>query len=459
MKRHCVATQCLLISMLAIAPAIGQAGIETEAAALERAGAGMARSISEAARGTSLGIGPSGAWLLGSFLPKGKSVGIAQAVKKGSRYAFCGATSGDGSVLGIQVRGADKKLISESRGTAPYVQFSPEADGDVAIWIRLVEAPAPAPAMLALLSDSGVPVKTDAIQPLFNSLGARVRSVGGSKGTLLHPKQDWSIIGSIMSSSRNTILSGLHYGGGAIRAVAVAQPGARNLDMAILDGDRKPVKADNGPDATPQVAAETDAETGYALKLDLVAGPPQTLVLAAVLRDGGSGAATAGAGSDTKPPAQSGATGADLRVATVVPDHLFGLADGATLAYGIWHIRRVKDSVCLTPPDAKFTLEVWEGSNGYLTMRENGETYVWHAVGARVSGKFDITPDEVAEARPTARLAEKNGACRKWLYRFTDQGIELENTDIKVLYTILKDRAEMIHLKNGERIVLPAKLP
>lgn len=459
MKRNCVAAQVLCAALFVISPALGEDGIAGEVGSLERACAGLSRSISSAVRGTNLGISPSGAWLLGAFLPKGKQVGIAQSVKKGSRYAYCGATSGEGAVLSVQVRGADKKLLSEARGAAPYVQFTPEADCDIAVWVRMVDTPAPAPAMLAMLREGGTALNTEALGPLFTRLGERITTVGGGKGSMLHAKQDWSILGTSMSTTRNTILNGLHYGGETIQAVAVAQPGARNLDLALLGEDKKVLQADTRKDATPHVTAAAEPEAGYSLRLDLVDGPPQTLVLAAVISGGEATSGLAGGDAGPKPTGSPAGVGGNLAVATVVPDHLFGLADGATVAYGIWHLRRVADSVCLTPPDAKFTLEIWEGSNGYVVMRENGETYIWHAVGARVSGKFDIPPDAVAAAKPTARVAEKAGTCRKWVYRFSDQGIELENTDIKVTYIILKDKAEMIHIKNGERTVLPVKPP
>jgi len=275
---------------------------------------------------------------------------------------------------------------------------------------------------------------------------------------------EWCVIGAILEPKGVALAEQLDYGGGIVHGVAVAQIVARDLDLGFTDTNRKTIKADSAKDALPHVEFKTDPALKYGLVVSLPDASARSLVLAAVVREGGAAPAplvaakpdTDGAKTD---PAKPPTTIATLAEAPVVPDHLFGLPEELTVAYGVWRIRRVKDSVCMAPADGSFTLEWWEGSNGYVVMQENGSVYNWMAVGARLAGKFDIPPVTVSAFAPEKRLAERDGKCRRWGYRFTPEGIELTNTETEAKYLVAKQRAELVHQRAGVRTVLPAKQP
>lgn len=437
------------------------ARLRGEVEQMQASAARLAQALTATAAGSAMGLRPNATCLVGAALRKGQAPGVEMAVRKGQRYAFVAAGPTDARRLRLSLRTAAGVLVARADGIAPVVTHTAEADGKLSIYLSVRDTGPASVCLLGLLADDGMPIAEADLPGLARVLGARVLAVGGGArgGSLDLGRAGWCVLGAPLEPKGVAGTTSMALGASPVHAVAVAKATVRDLDLALLDANRKVVKADTAKDALPHVEFTGAPDARYSLWISLADAPTRAFGLAALLREGGPAALAPAAAeaAEGAAPEPAPAPSERLPAASPTPDALFGLPENLPVAWGVWRMKRVGPSVCMAPADGSFAIEIWEMSNGFVGILENGSTFHWLAVGARIGGKLDIPPATVAAATPTHRLVEKDGACRKWTYRFTAAGLALTNPGTGADYLIPKLRAELIHRRDGAETVLPAK--
>lgn len=243
---------------------------------------------------TKYGLDGDGSALMGGYLEEGKPLLVGRPLKAGRAYMFFGASSQDEDV-NIYVADEEGNIIArdEHDDSRPVLLFTPERDGNYTLALAMPEKDTATFGTMGIAVEDGFRVPPDMMQKVFQNMLDKGRKASelfannGLAGAVFHDSPgDWAMQATILNEGQTITQNGYEVPAGrAALFMAVAHDMSMNLDLGVEDPNGQ-MEADTKPDAEPIVLLDPrDAETSYALKVQLVKASEPTLATALVLRD------------------------------------------------------------------------------------------------------------------------------------------------------------------------------
>ncbi len=256
----------LSLSLLGCAlPAQAQQGqSSSQAVALRRVGQALERVVNKAKAVTATenyGF-MQGGCVFGVMLTPGSSVSETLALNAGGSYVFIGG--GDSTTRDVDILLSDSggRVLKQDTGgdASPFVLFEPKKSGTYKMTLRLKSSQGgKAFCAATVLRTGGAKVPIERITQAAFRMGAASQLIfnAAQGGQFNQDSNTWALYGVVLSSKQQAQSDYKRYKAGNRVFVAVGDDRIKDLDLYLLDGNKKVVAGDNKNGAVAAVAYKT----------------------------------------------------------------------------------------------------------------------------------------------------------------------------------------------------------
>ena len=225
-----------------------------------------------------------GGCVFGVMLSPGKSVSETFQLKAGGSYVFIGGGDSTTRDADILISDGAGRVVKQDTGAdaSPVVLFEPKKSGTYKMTLRLKSSQSgKAFCAATVLTTGGAKLPIERISQAARKVGlASQLFFSASKGGRFNQDSNtWALYGVVLGSKQYAQSDYKRYNAGNRVFVAVGDDRIKDLDLYLLDGNKKPVAGDNKNGAVAALAYKTKpgnysiaAQNNYSTGPSLVLG-------------------------------------------------------------------------------------------------------------------------------------------------------------------------------------------
>ena len=203
-----------------------------------------------------------GGCVFGVMLAPGASVSETLPLKKGGSYVFIGGGDSTTRDVDISITDSAGRVMEKDTGSdaSPVVLFEPKQSGTYKMTLRLKSSKSgKAFCAATVLRSGGAKLPIERITEAAVKVGAASALFfeASQGGRFNQDSNTWALYGVVLSSKEQAQSDYKRYGVGNRVFVAVGDDRIKDLDLYLLDGNKKVVAGDNKNGAVAAVAYKT----------------------------------------------------------------------------------------------------------------------------------------------------------------------------------------------------------